>query len=236
MRRLKLRWAWFIPPFYWFWTHLLRAILTVVARWKVTGRENIPREGALIVVANHLNNADPPILGAGIARRRLRYMAKIELFRMPLGVIPRLYGAFPVRRFDADLAAMLNAERMLKRGEVLGMFPEGTRSRTGYLGRPHPGTAAIALRAGATLLPCAITGTEQLRNPLVVFKQPRITLQIGEPIPVEQVRRPTEEQVMELTDRVFAAIAAMLPAKYLQPYTGEEEAEAATDGGDTPGT
>jgi len=188
----------------------------------VSGRENVPLEGPLLVVSNHLNNADPPIVGAGIARRRIRWMAKIELFKLPLGLIIRLWGAFPVRRFDADLAAMLNAERILKRGGVIGMFPEGTRSRTGYMGPPHPGTAMIALRSGATIVPCAITGTERLRNPLIVFRRPRFTFTIGEPIPVTAVRRPTEQQVGELTDRIYAAIKAMLPESYHPPYTGSE--------------
>lgn len=225
---------WMVPAVYWWATYSLRALLTIVARWKVTGRERIPMEGSLIIVSNHLNNADPPILGAGIARRRLRFMAKVELFKLPLGVIPRAYGAFPVRRFDADVRAMMNSERLLKRGEVLGMFPEGTRSRTNTLGRPHPGTAMIALRSGATVLPCALTGTEALKNPFVVFKKPRITLTIGEPIYLEPVRRPTEEQVSELTNRMFGEIAKLLPSKYLGSYTGVEVA-ALSNGGDTPG-
>ncbi len=146
-RRLKsIGWQTFAPPFYWGCTYLLRGLLRVVVRWDVTGRENVPMSGAVIVVSNHLNNADPPILGAGIARRRIRFMAKVELFKMPFGAIIKLWDAFPVRRFDADLAAMLNAERILKRGGVLGMFPEGHRSRTGYMGPVHPGTAMIALR------------------------------------------------------------------------------------------
>jgi len=224
-----------VPVVYWGATHALRFVLMVVGRWKASGRENVPATGALIVVSNHLNNADPPILAAGIARRRIRFMAKIEIFKLPFGMVPRLYGAFPVRRFEADLAAMLNAERLLKRGEVLGMFPEGTRSRTGYLGKPHPGTAMIALRSGATVLPCAITGTEVLKNPLNLLRKPRITVTIGEPIQVEAVRRPTEEQVNDLTERIFSAIKALLPPKYLAAYTGSEEAAREHDGPDHPG-
>lgn len=212
-----------VKAFYWGATYALRAVLTVVGRWKALGRERIPAAGGLIVVSNHLSNADPPILGAGIARRRIRFMAKIELYKYPFGVIPRLYGAFPVKRFDADLGALMNAERMLKRGEVIGMFPEGTRSRTGKIGKPHPGTAVIALRSGATVLPCAIAGTEQLRNPLNLLRKPRISVSIGEPIQIEQVKRPSEEQVTALTERIFGAITAMLPAKYIDTYTGSEE-------------
>lgn len=230
--RGKLSWATFVPSFYWGATYLLRGILWLVGRWTVTGRGNIPSSGPLLVVSNHLNNADPPILSAGLAQRRVRYMAKIELFKYPFGVVPRLYGAFPVRRFEADLAAMLNAERILKRGGVLGMFPEGTRSRTGFLGKPHPGTALIALRAGATVLPCSITGTEQLGNPFNVLRKPKITVRIGQPIPLEAIRRPSEEQVNELTERIFSEITALLPSKYIAAYTESEEVADTGHGGD----
>lgn len=223
-KRLKSRlksigWQTFAPPFYWACTYLLRFLLRVIVRWDVKGRENVPKSGAVLVVSNHLNNADPPILGAGIARRRIRFMAKIELFKMPFGVIPKLWDAFPVRRFESDLAAMLNAERILKRGGVLGMFPEGHRSRTGYMGPVHPGTAMIALRSGATVLPCAITGTEKLKNPLVLLRRPRFAIRIGEPIRLEPIRRPTETEVSELTERIVAAIQAQLPPQYIAPYT-----------------
>ena len=222
-QRLKsIGWPTFVPPFYWGCTYLLRFLLTVIVRWKVIGRENVPPSGAVIVVSNHLNNADPPILGAAIAKRRVRFMAKIELFKMPFGAIIKLWDAFPVRRFDADLGALLTAERILKKGGVIGMFPEGTRSRTGYIGEPHPGTAVIALRSGATVLPCAITGTEGLRNPLILLRRPRFTIRIGEPIRLEPVKRPTEEQVSELTTRIFDAIKSQLPPQYLPPYTEKE--------------
>ena len=238
LKRVRLSWATFVPAFYWGTHYPLRGVLWFVGRWTVSGRENFPRTGAVIVVSNHLSNADPPILAAGLAQRRVRYMAKHTLFRFPMGIIVRLYGAFPVRRFEADMAALLNAERILRDGGVLGMFPEGTRSRTGMLGKPHPGTALIAIRSGALVLPCAITGTEQLSNPLNLLRKPRITVQIGRPIAVEKRKRPTEQEVSELTEAIFRAIAAMLPPKYIadpRGYTGEEGIEQDAHGGNHPG-
>ena len=234
MRLSNIGWQTFAPAFYWVCTYLLRGLLTIIVRWKVIGRENVPKTGAFIVVSNHLNNADPPILGAGIAKRRVRFMAKVELFKMPFGAIIKLWDAFPVRRFDADLGAMLTAERILKKGGALGMFPEGTRSRTGYLGDFHPGTAVIALRSGAPILPCAMTGTEQLKNPLVLLKRPKFTIRIGEPIVVEAVRRPSEEQVSALMSQIRGAILGQLPEEYRPPYT-ESESGQPNGSGDTSG-
>lgn len=220
--------ATFTPAFYWSCTYLLRFLLTIFVRWRVRGRANVPATGALVVVSNHVSNTDPPVLGAGIGSRRIRYMAKIELFSYPGGVIPRLWGAFPVRRFEADMAALLNAERLLKRGEVLGMFPEGTRSRGGGMGKPHPGTALIALRSGAPVLPCAVIGTEQLTSPFRILRRPPVAVLIGKPITVTQVRRPSEAQITELTAQMVAAIGALIPPAYRAAYTGD-------DGGNSPG-
>jgi 1-acyl-sn-glycerol-3-phosphate acyltransferase len=221
------------PAVYWWAHYQLRLILIVVARWKVTGRERVPQTGPLVVVCNHMSMADPPVLASAIKGRRIRYMAKAEIFRPPWGWIPAAYGAFGVRRFEGDLTAMLNAERVLRRGEVLGMFPEGTRSKTGWLQRPHPGTALIALRAGAPILPCAIIGTDSLHGPLSLLTRPTIRVAIGEPIALEAVRRPTEDQVSELTNRIYEEIKALLPAKYHPAYTGTEEA-ATADGANSP--
>jgi len=229
--RARLKTETFVPYVYWGATYGLRGALWVLTRWRVRGREHVPESGGCIFVCNHLNNADPPILAAGIARRRVRYMAKVELFRGVFGVAPKLYGAFPVRRFDADVGALLTAERLLRDGWALGMFPEGTRSRTGQVGRPHPGTALIALRAGVPVIPCAITGTEQLANPLRVLARPRFSVTIGAPIAVARVRKPTEAEVSQLTERLFTAITAMLPARYLAAYT-ETDAEQRTTGTD----
>ncbi len=218
MRRI-LKLSTYVPVVYWAGTSLARFLLVVLVRWKVMGRERVPPSGGILLVSNHLNNIDPIILSAAVHRRRIRFMAKIELFKWPFGIFTRLYGAFPVRRSEADVGAMLNAERILKRGEALGMFPEGTRSRTGYVGKPHPGTALIALRTGATVLPCAITGTEKLGNPLNLLRRPAFRVVVGEPISVPHVRRPTQAQIEELTDQLFAEICKLLPRQYLSAYT-----------------
>jgi len=232
-RFLKL--STYVPVIYWAGTYLARFLLFALVRWNISGRERIPATGGLLLVSNHLNNIDPIILGAATPRRRIRFMAKVELFKWPFGIFTRLYGAFPVRRFEADVGAMLNAERILRRGETLGMFPEGTRSKTGYIGRPHPGTALIAMRTGATVLPCAITGTEQLGNPLNLLRRPAFRVQFAEPLTIPRVKRPTEAQVVELTDQLFAEICKLLPPQYLAAYTGSATSTQEHDGSDPPG-
>jgi 1-acyl-sn-glycerol-3-phosphate acyltransferase len=203
--------------FYWLMTRLMRAVVWTFGRYQVTGVERVPADGPLIVVANHLNNADPPLLGAAIPRR-IRFMAKQELFETKAGVFYRWFGAFPVRRFEADLAALRQAQAILKEGGVIGMFPEGHRSRGGGMGPPHPGTALIALRSGVPLLPVGITGTEAIRSPAVLLKNPRIRVVIGEPFQLPAARRITSTLVEEGTEEIMHRIAALLPPAYRGLY------------------
>jgi 1-acyl-sn-glycerol-3-phosphate acyltransferase len=198
-------------------TRLMRSVVWVFGRYEVVGVEHVPAEGPLIVVSNHLNNADPPLLGSAIPRP-IRFMAKQELFETKAGVFYRWFGAFPVRRFEADLAALRQAQSILKEGGVLGMFPEGHRSHGNGMGPPHPGTALIALRTGAPLLPVGITGTEAIRTPTVLLRNPRIRVVIGEPFTLPASRRISAEQVGTGTDEIMRRIAALLPPKYRGVY------------------
>ena len=144
---------------YWFAWVLLQILLPVLRRWKVEGAANLPPEGGVIVVANHRSYWDPVVLGAAL-RRRVYFMAKEELFKIPVfGILLRLLGAFPVRRESFDRRAFKVALDYLMRGRVVGIFPEGRRSHAGRLLSPQPGAVFLALKAGTPVVPVGLIGT-----------------------------------------------------------------------------
>jgi len=135
-------------------------------RLRARGLEHIP-EGGFVLAANHTSNFDPWPLGIPLLpRRQLRFMAKAELFNPILTPILKAGGAFKVRRGEGDVEAMRTAARLAKEGEIVVMFPEGTRQKKGmrkkFQARPHTGAARIALAAGVPLVPAAIAGTDRL--------------------------------------------------------------------------
>lgn len=163
---------------------LLRLVLSVIFRWDIKGKDNIPLSGPVIIASNHLSNWDPPLIGCAI-HRPLRFMAKEELFKIgALGWLITKLGAFPVRRGVADRTAIRMALNLLENGEVLGVFPEGTRSKTGELGTAEPGVAMLALKSGATVIPAAITGTNRVFSEGQLL--PRFKLRFGKPIVVQK--------------------------------------------------
>lgn len=137
---------------------LFRLFFAVCYRWEVVGKEHIPDRGPVVICPNHIHNLDPPLVGSAIDRK-VHFMAKEELFRIPiLAPIIRRLGAFPVRRGASDRKAFKRAVEILQEGKVLAIFPEGTRSRNGRLGKAHPGAALIALKGNADVVPAAIIG------------------------------------------------------------------------------
>lgn len=198
---------------------LMAAALRIFGQWTVEGAARTPATGPLIVISNHLNNADPPLLAASLPRP-IRFMAKEELFRNPLGSLPvRLFGSFPVRRFKADLRALHMAQRLLDRGEVVGLFPEGHRSPNSSLIPAKPGPAILALRTGVPVLPVAITGTEQLGSLLALFKRPRITVRVGEPFAFTADGRVTSQQAKAASEEMMRRVAELLPRAYRGVYS-----------------
>ena len=181
---------------------LVRALLAPALRlWfrlRVSGGEHIPSSGAAIIAPNHKSFLDPFFIGVA-TRRHVRYMAKTELFKGPLGwLFPRL-GAFPVRRGEADADAIATARLILEQGGVLVLFPEGTRvMERDALGSPHHGAGRLALETGAPIIPAAIAGTQRLwLGPIP--KPRRVQLTFLAPIDVQALAgRP--DAVSELID------------------------------------
>ncbi len=210
-----------VPWFYYVCRPIVRIILFLLIRWRVNGRENIPKEGAVLVISNHLSLADPPLLNLAI-NRPVRYMAKKNLFRYkPLDRFFRGLGAFPVHRGQPDRRAFRQAEQVLAEGLTLVVFPEGTRSRSGQLRKAFPGPALIAARSGAPVVPVGITGTEKLERGLGILSRPRVKVNIGSPFHLPP--NANKSNKTELADCMMGQIAELLPPEDRGIYGGQEE-------------
>jgi 1-acyl-sn-glycerol-3-phosphate acyltransferase len=170
-------------------------------RLRARGLENVPAEGGAVLAANHSSNFDPWPLGLPLfPHRHLRFMAKSELYWFPLKYLLDAAGAFPVRRGQHDEEAIRTAVDLCRQGEIVVMFPEGTRRRKGlrkkWEARAHTGAARIAHDAGVPLVPAAISGTHRLRQ-LGPFR-----VVYGPPVAVSGDPR-------ETTDRLMTAIAEL---------------------------
>jgi len=204
-------------------TGLTRVLVYTFGRWTTEGAERIPATGPVVLVSNHLHLLDPPLVTASCRRRRVHPMAKRELFETPLiGWALWPYGAFPVRRFSADIGALRAARGYLRAGHVVLMFPEGTRSADAQLHPALPGAAMVALLGGAPIVPIAVTGTEHIRIPGTLFAwlrraRPRIRIVFGEPFTLEY-EGADARHAEEATDLIMRRIAALLPPEYQGAY------------------
>ncbi|WRP05091.1 lysophospholipid acyltransferase family protein [Rossellomorea aquimaris] len=159
---------------------LVKSILSPLYRIEVKGLEHFPEEGGVLLCTNHIDNLDPPVVGIS-APRPVSFMAKEELFSVPvLGKLLPDLRAFPVKRGMSDREALRKGLQVLKRGDVLGLFPEGTRSKTGKIGKGLAGAGFFALRSDAYVVPCAIIG------PYKPFRKLKVVF--GPPIAMEGIR------------------------------------------------
>jgi 1-acyl-sn-glycerol-3-phosphate acyltransferase len=205
----------------------VRLILFVVSSRDIKGRERVPRKGGLILVCNHLNNADPPVL-THATPRKISWLTKTEWFSTPIvGPLMRLAGMIPVRRFAADLVALRRAQELLASGGCLGMFPEGTRSHGAGLKAGEPGSALIALRSGAAVQPVAIWGTENVKLPRDLLRRTRVHVRFGESFALARPKRIARGDIETATHRIMMAIAEMLPPELRGVY-GDPTAALAT--------
>ena len=181
-------------------------ILRSAFRYRAFGADNLPRDGGYVLAAGHVSNLDPWALGLQIwPRRFLRFMGKSELFWFPLSLIIEGAGAFKVHRGQADREAIETAIELARAGNVIAMFPEGTRRKKGlrkkYEAGAHTGAARIALEANVPLVPAGVKGTDGLRR----FAAWRV--RYGAPIDIDDLRgREMSEAARTATDRLMIEI------------------------------
>jgi len=186
---------------------LLYYFFKVFFRFKIIGAEHIPACGGVIIAANHISLWDPPVIGAACTRS-INFMAKEELFSIGVfkWIITKLK-AFPVRRGTADRTAIRYAISLLKNGEMLGAFPEGTRSITGELGKPEPGIAMIALKAGSPIIPVGIIGTNKVFTGGCIF--PQFVIKFGKPIIINE-EKADKEMMEKISNTIMQEISCLL--------------------------
>ena len=187
-------------------------LFRVLLRWRVTGLENIPAGGA-IIAPNHQSFWDIPLLGVALRGRHVHFMAKSELFQNPVfGWVIRSLLAFPVKRGAPDRAAIRHAIEMLKAGDLVAIFPEGTRSKTGQLGAPEAGLSLIAAKADVPIVPVAIYGSRLIFSKTQFL--PQVKIHFGNPINICEIKSVQGEDRLDVGAMVMQAIAAILQQKF----------------------
>jgi 1-acyl-sn-glycerol-3-phosphate acyltransferase len=177
-------------------------------RARSSGAEKVPEAGPVILAPNHFSFMDHFFVGAFI-RRRVRFMAKSQLFARPMQFVYSHGGVFPVRRGYRDQDAFLTANSILERGGLIAMYCEGGRSRTGRLSeQPKRGIGRLALETGATIVPAAIHGSAKVRN-WKRLQFPKVTVRYGEPMRWDPISEPTNDQQQQVANEIFAQIRGL---------------------------
>lgn len=199
---------------------LARFGLSALARVRVEIDGDLPTTGPLIVVANHMSNADPPLVAGWltpILGRQMHILAKESLFIGPVGAVLRRLGATPVRSGGSDIEAYRVALGILDRGEILCIFPEGTRSADGVLADPKPGVAMLATRSGVPILPVGVSGTDKFLGRRQRFPKigARVTVRVGRPFTLAvDPKLSRRAAIQSASDEIMSRIAALVDERH----------------------
>jgi 1-acyl-sn-glycerol-3-phosphate acyltransferase len=203
---------------------ILTPVLRLAYRIRVEGREHLPATGSVILAANHRSFMDSIFLPL-IVRRRLTFVAKAEYFdSWKTAWFFRMVGQIPIRRDGGSSSegALAAATDVLEEGGVFGIYPEGTRTRDGYLHRGHTGVARLAIRTGAPIIPVGIVGTDDVQPTDAKLPRPfrRITIRFGEPVPAEHYSGRHDDHLVlrQLTDEVMFDIQQLSGYEYQDTY------------------
>ena len=207
--------------FYYFLRFLISLLARLFLRRQVLGKGNMPQHIGCIIVANHVNLLDSPILGVSLGRR-VYFMAKEDLFHSRIiGWMAKQFGAFSVVKGRLNRRAGRTALQLLANGQALIIYPEGKRSDDGKLGQAYSGAALLAVKSRAPIVPVGISGTRQLIGKKWFLKRPKITLSIGQPFTLSASHdKLSQEETAHLTHEIMMHIATLLPSDYRGRYGG----------------
>jgi 1-acyl-sn-glycerol-3-phosphate acyltransferase len=186
---------------------LLTPYLVLFYRARCIDSDNVPADGPVIIAPNHFSFLDHFFIAVYL-RRKVHFMAKSQLFKPPLQFVFTHGGVFPVRRGHHDDEAFATAHTVLERGDVVVMYAEAGRSRSGELGSPRHGLGRLALESGVPVVPTAIAGTERARD-WKRLRFPKVTVQFGEALCFERVPEPSREQAQAASEVVFERVREM---------------------------
>ena len=211
---------------------LIRAIIRLFGIVEVSGTENFPSNGPYIIAINHLHWMDIPVLFIILPHEVATFAAEKWENHWSVGWLLRTFGhAIFVRRGEADRRALREALNWLKRGGVLGIAPEGTRSRLGVLQPGKPGVAYLASRTGVPVVPVAMWGHEKFWAAVRHLRRPRVYIRVGEPILLPGIpNRAKGKQLDEYTEQIMLAIARLLPEEYRGVYSDKVREEEVHEG------
>ena len=183
---------------------VLTPYLLFFFRTRAIDSDKVPADGPAIVAPNHFSFLDHFFVAVYL-RRKVQFMAKSQLFTMPMEVVYNNGGVFPIRRGHRDEEAFKTAHAVLARGGIVVMYCEGGRSRTGELGEAKPGIGRLALESGAPVVPVALVGSERVRN-WKRLQFPKVTVQFSDPVRFERVAEPSREQSLAASQEIFGRI------------------------------
>lgn len=204
----------------------IKRLARILCRVDDRALASVPTHGPLLLVANHVNFLDAPVVYTHLMPRPVTGFVKAETWDNPLmGLLFNIWGGIPIKRGEPDMAALHLALEALKAGKIVAVAPEGTRSGDGRLRRGYPGIVILALRSHAPILPIAYYGGEQFRNNLRRLRRTDFRICVGRPFIVETgEERVTRQLRQAITDEIMYQIAALLPPVYRGEYANLQAA------------
>lgn len=209
-----------MPLMHWVVTTTIKGSMSLLCRIDDSQLSRIPAAGPLILVTNHVNFLDAPVMYTSLQPRPMTAFAKIESWDSPwMGRLFDLWKVIPIHRGAADITAMRKGLQALQQGKILAISPEGTRSGNGRLLPGHPGMIPVALHSGAPLLPVVFYGHDRFRNDFRNLRRTEFHISVGEPFYLElPVKKLTHEMRQEITDEIMFRLAELLPVEYRGTY------------------